>query len=101
MTNCKLFLLLLPLGLFAIVPSQAQVTIEVSKITCDQYLLDKVAESRLIAAWLSGYYSGKRNTTVVDPQALATNADKVADYCRANKSMTLMKAVETTLGVGK
>jgi acid stress chaperone HdeB len=100
----KLKSAVLPLILFvplAASPARAQVTIDMAKVTCQQYLLDQIAESRLISAWLSGYYNAKRNTTIVDPQSLASNADKVSDYCRVNKTMPLMKAVETTLGLGK
>jgi len=101
MAKLNLFPLSFLLGSLAVSTAQAQVTVDVSKITCEQYLLDKVAEPRLLAAWLSGYYSSKRNTTIVDTQALASNADKVADYCRSNKPLMLMKAVETTLGLPK
>ena len=80
---------------------QAQVTVDVSKITCDQYLQQKVATPKLLVAWLSGFYSGKRNSTTVDTQKLEANADTVSSYCEANRNVMLMKAVETTLGTGK
>ena len=78
----------------------AQVTIDVSKITCDQYVLDKVTDFRTITAWLHGFYSGRRNNTVIDVQALERIADKVEEYCRSHRDMALMQAVETTLGGG-
>ena len=81
--------------------AQAQVTVDVSKITCDQFLQQKVATPKLLAAWLSGFYSGKRNSTVVDTQKLEANADRVSSYCDSNRNVMLMKAVETTLGTGK
>jgi hypothetical protein len=34
-------------------------------------------------------------------QALEQNANKVKDYCRLNLGVTVIKAVEPTLGVGK
>ena len=74
----------------------AQVTIDVSKITCDQYVLDKVTDFRTITAWLHGFYSGRRN----DVQELERIADKVEEYCRSHRDMALMQAVETTLGGG-
>ena len=87
---------------FLVVPgAQAQVTIDVSKITCDQFLQNKVSSPRIIAAWLSGFYAGKRNDPVVDTRALERNVDKVSAYCESNRDMVLMQAVETTLGKGK
>ena len=35
--------------------TRAQVTIDVSKITCDQFMLYKLTDPRNIAIWLSGY----------------------------------------------
>lgn len=88
-------------AVLAVSIAQAQVTVDVSKITCDQYLSNKVASSRTLAVWLSGFYAGKRNSPVVDTTALDRNADKVYQYCHSNPNITLMKAVETALGVGK
>ena len=48
----------------------AQVTIEVSKITCDQYLGFTVADPRDINIWLSGYYHGQQGSTALEPQRL-------------------------------
>jgi hypothetical protein len=47
---------------------------------------------------LHGFYSGRRNNTVVDVHALERIADKVEEYCRSNRDMPLMQAVESTLG---
>jgi hypothetical protein len=49
---------------------------------------------------LDGFYSGKRNNTVVDTRAVERNADKVEEYCRSHRDMQLMQAVEATLGGG-
>ena len=52
--------------------ARAQVTIDVAKITCDQYLGYKVTNPQNIAIWLSGYYHGKRGETTVDTQQLGS-----------------------------
>jgi len=80
---------------------QAQVTVDVSKITCEQFLLYKITDPKNIALWLSGYYNAKRNNTIIDPQALEENNQKVKNYCVTNLQMTVMQAVEATLGVSK
>src|SRR6516164_935343 len=61
-------------------------------------VLDQVTDFRTITAWLHGFYSGRRNNTVVDVQAVQRIADKVEEYCRSHRDMALMQAVETTLG---
>ena len=100
MSELKPLLLGSMFALLVVSAVPAQVTIDVSKITCDQYVLDQVTDFRTITAWLDGFYSGRRNNTVVDVQALGRIADKVEEYCRSHRDMPLMQAVETTLGVG-
>jgi len=75
----------------------AQVTIDVAKITCDQFTLYKVTDPQNIAIWLSGYYHGQRNDTTVDTQELAAYQQKVKDYCNLNPQVTVMQAVESML----
>jgi hypothetical protein len=87
-------------ALLVVSAARAQVTIDVSKITCGQYVLDQVTDFRTITAWLHGFYSGRRNNTVIDVQELERIADKVEEYCRSHRDMALMQAVETTLGGG-
>jgi len=80
---------------------QAQVTVDVAKITCKQFLLDSVAPTKSVAIWLSGYYHGKHGGTVLDMAALQRETDKLSDYCRLNLDVTVMDAVEAALAVGK
>ena len=75
----------------------AQVTIDVAKITCDQFTLYKVTDPQNIAIWLSGYYHGQRNDMTVDTQELAAYLQKVTDYCNLNPQVTVMQAVEPML----
>jgi hypothetical protein len=79
----------------------AQVTIDVARITCDQFTLYKVTDPQNIAIWLSGYYHGQRNTTTVDTQQLAGNLQKIKDYCNLRPQETVMHAVESVFGPPK
>ena len=54
-------------------PASAQVVVDVSKITCDQYVYSKITTPNLIAAWLSGYYNAKRNNKIIDLETLEDN----------------------------
>jgi len=83
--------------------AQAQMTVDVANITCRQYLFDRNFSPRapMIANWLSGYFNGQKNNTVVDLGAMARNKDKVEDYCRMNQDVTLVEAAKTALGLPK
>jgi HdeA/HdeB family len=45
--------------------ARAQMTVDVAKITCRQYLFDRNFSPRvpMIANWLSGYFNGQKNNT--------------------------------------
>src|SRR5690348_8609986 len=64
--------------------AQGQVTVDVSKITCEQFVLYKIADPKNIAIWLSGYLHGQNNSTVVEPQAFESNLGLLKDYCMTN-----------------
>jgi acid stress chaperone HdeB len=81
--------------------ARAQTTVDVAKITCEQFLLFKITDPNNIALWLSGYFNGKRGNTVIDVQALQDHLDKVKTYCRSNYNTPVMQAVETLLGVSR
>ena len=90
-----------PLLVFYSTIAAAQVTIDVSKITCKQFLIDQVAPTESIVLWLGGYYNGRKANTIIDAGTFRANAEKVKDYCRMNLDETVMKAVEATLGLSK
>ena len=106
---------------FATVSTQAQVSIDVSKITCDEYVHDKIPTSDfisfsavgslslearlmlsrwLIANWLSGYYHATRNNRIIDPESFENNVNKLNNYCydEKNYKVPIMEAVERVLG---
>jgi acid stress chaperone HdeB len=71
------------LFLFVQIPTtQAQVTVDVSKITCEQLVMEQLQwTEREVVFWLSGYYNGKRNNTIIEPVAVKKNEEKVNHYC--------------------
>ena len=76
----------------------AQVAIDVAKITCQQFATYKVANPDRIAIWLNDYFHGKRGDMIVDTQELDESTDKVKEYCIKNPDVLLMQAVEALFG---
>src|SRR5262249_54027223 len=91
------------LVLWCAAPARAQVAVEVSKITCDQYVHSRIATPRLIAAWLSGYYNAKRDNQVIDLQNFEANLSRLETFCYQEKNfkVPVMQAVELLFGAGK
>jgi acid stress chaperone HdeB len=74
----------------------AQVTIDASKITCDQFVHSKVMNVRTFAAWLSGFYSGKRDKTILNPEVFEADLSRLEAFCynQKNFSIPVMQAIE-------
>ena len=105
----------------AAVSARAQVSIDFSKITCDEYVHDKIPTSDfisfsavgslplearsmlsrwLIANWLSGYYHAKRNNWIVDSEGFENNVNKLNNYCYDEKNfkVPIMEAIVRVVG---
>ena len=81
-------------GLYA----QAQVTVDVTKITCDQYVHHNTfATPDQIAAWMSGYFRASTGQTVFDFQRFANNKRAVGNFCKKNGTATVMSAIQRSI----
>ena len=94
-------LLAMLISVFGISVARAQETIDIAKITCDQFLTGQVYDAQTFSIWLSGYYHGERHNTVVDVSALKKHALDMMDYCIEHKDMKLMEAIKNALGAKK
>ena len=100
MRRCIIAVAALGLALTADNTAQAQVMLDLSKVSCDQFLKYKVADPKLIAVWLNGYFHGKRAEAMVDTQKLNSDADEVEKYCFKNPEAPLMQSVDSIVGSG-
>jgi acid stress chaperone HdeB len=92
------------LFLFAQIPTmQAQVTVDVAKITCEQFLDEKLpgATTRDVLLWLRGYYNGKRNNTIIEPLTFQKDEEKLNSYCYQHSETTVMDAIKNVPDFGK
>ena len=104
MKSCLVkFLLVPPCAFLALcVPAaQAQMTVDVAKITCKQFVISKFARPKSVAYWLAGYYNGKNSNTSVDIREMEQNVHKLETYCRRNYEMPVMDAAKNVLNVEK
>ena len=67
----------LALILCSVPSAQAQVTIDATKITCDQFVHSKVGTPRITAAWLSGFYNGKHDNRIIDTTSVRRKSKQV------------------------
>ena len=84
----------LVLALVAVPVAQAQVTIDMAKINCEQFLGYKIINPNDISMWLSGYYNAQRGNTIIDTETLAAQKRELQDYCLQNLKVPIMQAIE-------
>jgi hypothetical protein len=92
---------LLSAVLMLLVPvvADAQLTLDITKVTCRQFLTGSVVPRKSMILWLSGYYHGKRGATTVDIGSIEPNASKLDDYCGGHQDEMVMKAIEAVFGI--
>jgi acid stress chaperone HdeB len=78
----------------SIVPAGAQVVIDLSLITCKQFLDSDAERQALIGSWMSGYFSATKNLNELDFRYVKRNAKVVGDYCKMHKQDTVMNAMQ-------
>ena len=90
------------LFLFVQIPTmQAQVTVDVVRITCEQLEMQALPwTSRDIVLWLSGYYHGKHDNTIIEPDAIKRDENKLNTYCFGHGETTVMDALKN-MGLSK
>ena len=85
-----LIMLVPGLALIGLQAVQAQVTVDITKITCNQFLAGQLTDSRTLAIWLNGYLNGARGKTLVDPLSLEEN--NLINYCLSHNEMLVLDA---------
>jgi len=80
--------------------AHGQVTIDATKITCDQFVHGKVGPTRSVGLWLSGFYNGKRDSVSFDLQRFQANLSRVERFCYIEKNFQtrVLQAIEHVLG---
>ena len=80
--------------LLAGIPAARAQVVDLSKLSCKEFLtLDKDAIV-LVWAWLYGYYSDQDADPVIDFGKLTGQGTKLAEACRAKPSIDIITAAE-------
>jgi hypothetical protein len=87
------------LSLVGLQAVQAQVTIDIAKITCDQFLAGELTDANTLSKWLNGYVNGERRKTLVDP--LSLRASDLITYCITHTDMPVLDAARTLVDAHK
>ena len=74
--------------------AHAQVTFDMSRVTCAQYLAMPPSQSADFSAWMSGWFNQKNGYVFVDLNAYARNVANVKAWCATNPAQTVMAGLQ-------
>ena len=95
----RLMLIVLTVATLMIpVAADAQVTIQMANIRCDQYLAMPPSDSERFSAWMSGWFSYQTRTPWVDLVAYRQNIANVKAWCQKYPSEKVMSGLKAATG---
>ena len=92
----KIFCVAMTLLVVSLLPAKAQVRLDMTRVTCGQWLGYDPDRKKFVRLWMSGYFSASTNRDVLDLQYLQRNTEKVTAYCKTHKAERFMSAIRRT-----
>jgi len=78
--------------------ANAQLTIDMGNIRCDQYLAMAPAQSRDFSSWMSGWFSYQLGKTTIDLVTHEKNIANVKAWCQYHPQETVMSGLKNATG---
>jgi acid stress chaperone HdeB len=80
----------------AAAPAAAQ-KIDLSTVTCKDFLASGQDNISYILMWLNGFYTGEDDPPIIDFDKMKERGGKLGDYCRAHPDNGLITAAEEVM----
>jgi acid stress chaperone HdeB len=75
--------------------------VDVSKVTCNDFVKGTFGDIAVLSVWLSGYYHGRIHNTKIDLKGYVENSKLVRDACASDLKQTVMQAIENQIRTEK
>jgi len=79
------------------VPAHA-VVLDLSTMTCKQFLEGGDDTIKMVLTWMDGWYKGDSDEAIIDTDVFVDNAKKFGTYCGKNPTISIVNAAEAVLG---
>jgi len=76
--------------------SMAQITVDMNRITCGQYLGYSQDDRDFVRFFMAGYYNAAANSNVLNYERFKKNSARITAYCKKNRAKTLPTAIKNT-----
>jgi len=75
--------------------------IDVQKLTCAQLAGTYQEDADFLGIWYSGWYNGLGKKHAINVPRVKENIHNVIIYCKANRDVTVIKAIDTVIKAEK
>jgi acid stress chaperone HdeB len=79
------------------VPARA-VVLDLSTMTCKQFVEGGDDEIKMVLTWMDGWYKGDEDEAIIDTDVFVDNAKKFGEFCAKNPTISIVNAAEKILG---
>jgi acid stress chaperone HdeB len=79
------------------VPAHA-VVLDLSTMTCKQFLESGDDGIKMVLTWMDGWYKGDSDEAIIDTEVFVNNAKKFGAFCATNPNISIVNAAEKILG---
>ena len=84
-------------AMLAAAPALAENNLDLSKVTCKDFLAAGKDNISIILTWLDAYYLGKDDPPVIDFDRMAKSGQALGKYCGENGDATVAKAADKVM----
>jgi acid stress chaperone HdeB len=74
------------------------VVLDLSTMTCKQFVEGGDDTIKLVLTWMDGWYKGDSDEAIIDTDVFVENAKKFGTYCGKNPTISIVNAAEEILG---
>ena len=92
----KMILAAMAAAMFFTAPSMASAeeAVDMSKLSCKEFLSADQSKIGMMLMWIDGYMSGKSDNTMMDNAWMEKLGTHMGKYCASNPQKTIMDAIE-------
>jgi len=74
------------------------VVLDLSTMTCKQFLDGGDDTIKMVLTWMDGWYKGDEENAIIDTDVFVQNAKQFGSYCGKNPNVSIVTAADEVLG---
>ena len=74
------------------------VVLDLSTMTCKQFLEGGDDTIKMVLTWMDGWYKGDSDEAIIDTDVFVENAKQFGSFCGKNPTISIVTAAEKVLG---